>query len=88
MVLFYLSELKRFYDQFQIDSDEGKNECVMTYWRFFNNSGFSEDIPFTNSVTYDDFRHGFYFVVFDLSTSSRCNSANLIPGTIYKTFGI
>jgi len=36
-------------------------------------------MPFTNSISYDDFRKSFYFSVFDLSTSNRCNSSGLIP---------
>lgn len=64
----------------QLDADETKNECVMSYYRFFNSSGFRENTPFTNSITYDDFRNGYYFAIFDLSTSSKCFSANLVPG--------
>ena len=51
----------------------------MTYYKLFNNSGFTENVPFTNSITYEDFRLEFYFCVFDLSTSARCNSSALIP---------
>lgn len=64
----------------QIPTEEDEDDCITTYWRMFNSSGFSEDVPFTNGLTYEDFRAGNYFVVFDLSTSGRCNSSNLVPG--------
>jgi len=63
----------------QLDPDETEDECIMTYSKFFLNSGFSDNLPFTNSITYDDFRNGYYFCVFDLSTSSRSTSSGLIP---------
>lgn len=64
----------------QLDTEETEDDCIVTYWKMFNNSGFTENVPFTNGLTYDDFRKGNYFVVFDLSTSSKCGSSNLIPG--------
>ncbi|MBM3939138.1 MAG: hypothetical protein FJ333_10880 [Sphingomonadales bacterium] len=70
-----------------IDPEETEDDCLLTYWRMFNNSGFSDDVPFTNGITYDDFRKGYYFSIFDLSTSSKCNSSQLIPGK-YMTYAI
>jgi len=64
------------------DPEETEDDCLLTYWRMFSNGGFSDNVPFTNGITYEDFRKGNYFVVFDLSTSSKCNSSQLIPGNI------
>lgn len=65
-----------------LDTEETEDDCLFTYWKLFQNSGFTPDVPFTNGLTYEDFRNGHYLVVFDLSTSSRCNSSNLIPGNV------
>jgi len=45
----------------------------------YNATGFTENYPFTCSISYDDFRNGLYFSCYDLSTSSRCSSAGLVP---------
>jgi len=37
------------------DTEETEDDCLLTYWRMFNNLGFSGDVPFTNGLTYDDF---------------------------------
>jgi len=34
---------------------------------------------FSNSITYEDFRNGYFFAVYDLSTSGKSNSNFLIP---------
>lgn len=56
-----------------------KEDCIVTFYKLYQNSGFSENLPFTCSITYEDFKSGFYLCVFDLSTSSKCNSAGLTP---------
>ena len=33
----------------------------------------------TNGISYSDFRKGYFFCVYDLSTSAKSGAANLIP---------
>ena len=33
----------------------------------------------TNGISYSDFRQGYYFCVFDLSTSGKSGARNLLP---------
>lgn len=40
----------------QIDCRETSSECIKSYWRMFQNSGFPANSPFTNGISYQDFR--------------------------------
>ena len=33
----------------------------------------------TNGISYDDFRKGFFFGVYDLSTSAKCGTNYVVP---------
>ena len=43
------------------------------YWRMLQNSGLNQS-PFSNGISYDDFRNGFFVAVFDLSTSAKAGA--------------
>jgi len=47
---------------FQLDPEENKDQCVVTFWKLYNNSGFTQNYPFTCSISYEDFKKGYYFV--------------------------
>ncbi len=48
------------------------------YWRMFKYTGQMNSLA-TNGISYTDFRKGYFFCVYDLSTSSKSGAANLIP---------
>ena len=33
----------------------------------------------TNGISYDDFKNGFFFGVYDLSTSAKCGTNYVVP---------
>jgi len=63
-----------------------KEDCIVTFYKLYHNSGFTENLPFTCSITYEDFRTGFYLCAFDLSTSSQCNSAGQLKLFLFFMF--
>jgi len=64
---------------YQLDTSETEEDCSITFWKLYHNSGYTENLPFSCSISYEDFKQGYYLAVFDLSTSSNCNSAGLTP---------
>lgn len=62
----------------QIEDDMTEDEVVQMYWRMFNANGMANTL-FTNSITMDDFKNGYFFAVYDLSTSSRSGMSYVIP---------
>lgn len=62
----------------QIDDQQTEDECLKTYWRMFNSNGQVNSL-FSNSISYEDFRGGYFFAVYDLSTSGKANSNFVIP---------
>ena len=50
------------------------------YWRMLQFSGLNQS-PFSNGISYEDFRNGYFVAVFDLSTSGKAGSNFVIPST-------
>ena len=76
MNIVFSQSIKIFLDQ--VDLEETKDDCVKTFVKMFYNSGFTDGL-FTNGISYEAFRNGYYFNCFDLSTSNRSGLANVVP---------
>ena len=48
------------------------------YWRMLQSSGLNQS-PFSNGITYEDFRNGYYMAVYDLTTSAKAGSNFVVP---------
>lgn len=62
----------------QIEDDQTEDECVQSFWRLFATNGLINTIH-SNNLDYDDFKNGYYFACFDLSTSGHCGTNYVIP---------
>lgn len=54
----------------QIEDKQTEDECMQSYWRMFTFNGQMNSLV-TNGISYSDFRQGYYFCVFDLTTSGK-----------------
>lgn len=62
----------------QVEDKPNEDECMQMYWRMFKFNGQLNTL-FTNGISYDDFRNGYFFAVFDLSTSGKCGTNYVVP---------
>ena len=62
----------------QVEDKSTEDECMQMYWRMFKFNGQLNSL-FSNGITYDDFRNGYYFCVFDLSTSGKSGTNYVVP---------
>ena len=62
----------------QVEDKSTEDECMQMYWRMFKFNGQLNSL-FSNGITYDDFRYGYYFCVFDLSTSGKSGTNYVVP---------
>ena len=62
----------------QVEDKANEDECMQMYWRMFKFNGQLNSL-FTNGISYDDFRNGYFFAVFDLSTSGKCGTNYVVP---------
>lgn len=77
----YIKKIELLLNQTPIDqlSDEATgDECINTFFRMFSTNGQINSL-FTNSISYDEFRKGYFFMCYDLSTSSKCGTNYLVP---------
>lgn len=62
----------------QIEDHQTEDECMTMYWRMMEFTGLNQS-PFSNGISYEDFRKGYFMAVFDLTTSGHAGSSFLIP---------
>ena len=62
----------------QVEDKPNEDECMQMYWRMFKFNGQLNSL-FTNGISYDDFRNGYFFAVFDLSTSGKSGTNYVVP---------
>lgn len=62
----------------QVEDKSNEDECMQMYWRMFKFNGQLNSL-FSNGITYDDFRNGYFFCVFDLSTSGKSGTNYVVP---------
>ena len=62
----------------QVEDRPNEDECMQMYWRMFKFNGQLNTL-FTNGISYDDFRNGYFFAVFDLSTSGKSGTNYVVP---------
>jgi hypothetical protein len=77
----YIKRLDCFLNSVSIDQIEDKqneDECIQAYWRLFQANGQINSIV-TNGISYDDFRNGFFFAAYDLSTSGKSGTGFVVP---------
>jgi hypothetical protein len=64
-----------------IDSMEDKatvDQAMQQFWRMYYFNGQINSL-FSNGLTYNDFLKGYFFCVYDLSTSNKAGSSYLVP---------
>jgi hypothetical protein len=69
----------------QVEDKANQDECMQMYWRMFKFNGQLNTL-FSNGISYDDFRNGYYFAVYDLSTSGKCGTNFVVPSIRVGTF--
>jgi hypothetical protein len=77
----YISKIECFLNNTPIDHVEDKqnaDECIQMFWRMYNFNGQLNTLQ-SNGISYDDFRKGFFFAVYDLSTSGKCGTNYVVP---------
>jgi hypothetical protein len=62
----------------QIEDKQNEDECIQAYWRLFQANGQINSLV-TNGINYDDFRNGYFFAAFDLSTSGKSGTGFVVP---------
>ena len=62
----------------QVEDKANQDECIQMYWRMFKFNGQLNSL-FSNGISYDDFRNGYFFAVYDLSTSGKCGTNFVVP---------
>ena len=62
----------------QIDDKQTEDECLNSYFRLCQTTGVLNS-PYTNGISYYDFRNGQFLSCYDLSTSSKCGTNYVIP---------
>jgi hypothetical protein len=62
----------------QIEDKQNEDECIQAYWRLFQANGQINSMV-TNGISYDDFRNGYFFAAFDLSTSGKSGTGFVVP---------
>jgi hypothetical protein len=62
----------------QVEDKANEDECMQMYWRMFKFNGQLNTL-FSNGISYDDFRNGYFFAVYDLSTSGKCGTNFVVP---------
>ena len=63
---------------FSVEDKSNKDECMQMFWRMYFYNGQLNSLT-TNGISYDDFRNGFFFGVYDLSTSGKCGTNYVVP---------
>jgi len=53
-----------------LEDTQNIDECMEQFWRMIVFNGLATS-PFSNGISYFDFRNGFFFATFDLTTSSK-----------------
>lgn len=75
----------------QIEDNQTQDECIQSFWRMYAFNGQLNSLH-TCGISYDEFRRGNYFAVYDLSTSGRCGSNYVVPSirflNKYRTFRV
>jgi hypothetical protein len=51
---------------------------MQAYWRLYTFNGM-QNSNFTCGISYDDFRNGFFFLLYDVSTSGKSGSNYVVP---------
>jgi hypothetical protein len=62
----------------QIDDSQTEDECANSYYRLCQTTGVL-NTPFSNGITYEEFRKGYFLSCYDLSTSGKCGTNYVIP---------
>lgn len=62
----------------QLEDDGTLDQNMSMYFRMFYYNGQMNSM-FSNGISYEDFMNGYYFAVFDLSTSGKSGSSYLVP---------
>jgi hypothetical protein len=62
----------------QIEDKQNEDECIQAYWKLFQANGQINSMV-TNGISYDDFRNGYFFAAFDLSTSGKSGTGFVVP---------
>jgi hypothetical protein len=64
-----------------IDQVDDKSDVDQTMQQYFRMSYFTGQLNslFSNGISYEDFRNGYFFAVYDFSTSGHSGSSFLIP---------
>jgi hypothetical protein len=61
-----------------VEDKSNRDECMQMFWRMYNCNGQLNSLA-TCGISYDDFKNGFFFAVYDLSTSGKCATNFVIP---------
>jgi len=71
----------------QIEDNQTKTECIKMYYRLFSENGMINSIH-DNSISYQDFKNGYFFACYDLSTSSKCGTNFVMPSVRVGHLGL
>ncbi len=61
-----------------MEDKANRDECMQMFWRMYNCNGQLNSLA-TCGISYNDFKNGFFFAVYDLSTSGKCGTNFVIP---------
>jgi len=63
----------------QLEDFQTADDAMQMFWRMIAFNGLA-DSPFSNGISYHDFKNGFFFATFDLSTSGKSSGSSfLVP---------
>jgi hypothetical protein len=62
----------------QIEDKQNEDECIQAYWKLFQANGQINSMV-TNGISYEDFRNGYFFAAYDLSTSGKSGTGFVVP---------